>query len=511
MDSAITTLPFTIQENGDHLIQESLQEQLYSLMLKEQVAEESTCRKIARIALAVIGVLLSYGTLLPSVLTANAFNPFPGASQISAAAVVVNFGTFGADNYIELSNILFRKVKQTKKSCFSPAKVLSIFCSCVLGFASRFPGAGITLKIAPGLPPDARVPLAILNVFGTCSPEIVSTYNSLDDLKGVIKWLQKDPREEKITLRKKNIGRCLNGIKQRFLQLSTYERKAMSGALANVLLDRENDDGDQNTRVKELLDILLTQENHSKALSIEEIHRSRTWMQVGIGTATTLGTCCALAQNVLFTKFAIDYFVPENSLWKWFVASACALTIAHTSIKTSFVAAYQWADSSCALWSNKQNKKFSETFYPKCDALLTCFSFFWAFALYGILYESAKASVDMNSWEGVAFFAGNFFASFFLIYFVMQSIGEKSIFAWAQSRFANQEANEGAKLLKKVEEIEELVEATSSKSLETWLLELNQQNNLSPEQSRILDYNLSSNEVSLRPIPDETSALQLII
>jgi hypothetical protein len=68
---------------------------LAEILAESSGVQETFKRKIGRISFAAAGVFLSYATLLPSILVANAFNPFPGASIISAAAVVINFGTFG--------------------------------------------------------------------------------------------------------------------------------------------------------------------------------------------------------------------------------------------------------------------------------------------------------------------------------------------------------------------------------------------------------------------------------
>src|ERR1700722_20215692 len=90
---------------------------------------EYTACKVGRIAFASTGIFISYASLIPSVLTANSFNLNPGAGLISSAAVVINFGTFGAANYLELSNILFKPSKDDGKKCMSVGKVAQVSLS----------------------------------------------------------------------------------------------------------------------------------------------------------------------------------------------------------------------------------------------------------------------------------------------------------------------------------------------------------------------------------------------
>jgi hypothetical protein len=322
---------------------------------------------------------------------------------------------------------------------------------------SRFPGAGITLKLAPGIPLEFRVPMAIFNVFGTCSPEIVSMYHTFDMKSlGLSRFFKYKKLNADGNLIKKNLLRCLVGIKERWLQYLEPMK----------IFEKEN--FKESDSIKILLDEVLTEENHAKALSIEKMHTSRRLIRWVISISTSLGTCCALLQNIYFTKFAMDYFSSEEALWKWIISIACALTIAHTSFKASFVAAYQWVDSFSGLWGNKQHKKFTEAFFPKSDAVFTVFATFWSFALFGILYESAKSSVDVTHWTGIAFFAGNFFASFFLIYLVMQSIGEKFMRAFSKSFFSSSRLCQAAETYDKLQEIQELVQNASSEDIACW-------------------------------------------
>lgn len=191
----------------------------------------------------------------------------------------------------------------------------------------------------------------------------------------------------------------------------------------------------------------------------------------------------------LKTQNIID-FTPDGNLWKWPFAAGCALTVAHTSFTASFQAAYQWADSLAALWGDKQNYKFGEIFYRLYDAGLTAFSTFWAFALFGMLYEAAASSVNMETSLGIAFFAANFVASFFLIYAIMKNIGEKGCATRAQSSFSPEIVHSHASLLQKLQEVEELIEAGTPESLELWLQSLQKNAAFNASMLEILTYQI---------------------
>ena len=337
---------------------------------------ESTCRKICRLAFASFGATLSYATLIPSVLTANSFNPFPGARQISAAAVIITFGTFGASNYLDLSRILFRKPDSNEKRS-SIARTTKVILSILLGIASRLPGAGVALKIAPGIPNEWKLPLAIFGILGTCSPEIVSTYNTFDDF---VKCCCHTENAGSSTHDKETIIRHLQNVKHQLLQLTDSERRVLIQHLNSML---ESFEGGEK-KISEFFDPILNQHNYHVAPFTKKQGWPRKVVHILIGTATSLGTCCSLIQNTVLTKLAFDYFIPNDAAWKWVPSTICALSIAHTTFKTSYVAARQCFDSAASFCESKSNTKFSEVFYPKIDWIISLFSAFWSFALFGI-------------------------------------------------------------------------------------------------------------------------------
>lgn len=279
---------------------------------------ESTCRKICRVSVAVIGVGISYLSLVPAVLTANSFNPFPGAGEISAAAVIVSFGTFGAYNYLDLSNILFKRFSIGKNLKFCSA--FKIILSLLLGIGSRLPAAGVALKIAPGIPSEWRMPLAIFGVLGTLSPEVVSTFNSLTDLQE-----QCECNEDNFP----ELRTALSALKHRLFQLPKEERNLLLDHLEALLLDFPRPD-----QIQQFFDEIIHCNDEIICEDRTSLHK---FVNIVGGVSTSFGTVCALIQNAILTKIAFDFVIPEHNKWKWIASGICALTIAHTAFKVSYL------------------------------------------------------------------------------------------------------------------------------------------------------------------------------
>jgi hypothetical protein len=129
----------------------------------------------------------------------------------------------------------------------------------------------------------------------------------------------------------------------------------------------------------------------------------------------------------------------------------------------------------------------------------------------GVLYESTKSFADMSSPLGISFFAGNFFATFFLIYLVMQNIAERGIFALAKSKFSHPEARTGANILKKFEEIEEAVQSASLESLHDCMQAMRLRNDLTPDQMRILSHDAKTNSPAVKSSNLTNEKVPLII
>ncbi len=432
------------------------QEKIYAFLQKQLVVyhyQESTFRKVCRLSFA------TYATLVPSILTANSFNPFPGASIISAIAVIITFGTFGADNYFDLSHILFKKSHSGKES-LNISNAFKVLISTLSGIASRLPGAGIALKIAPGIPSEWRIPFAILGVIGTCSPEIVSTYNTLEDFGKLC--CENDEDSEAIEKCKNEIIQCIQNVKLKLLQLPEEQKFALLIGISAYLTAPQ-----QEGKLKKFFVELLTHKNDEEVTTFEKGNCSRKFIYITIGTVTSLGTCCSLIQNAILTKLAFDFFISKEAIWTWVPSAACALTIAHTTFKTSYIAAKQCFNSGTRLCDGKPSTKFSEIFYPKSDGLASIFSCFWSLALFGIFYESTNSSVGMNHWEGKLLFAGTFIASFFLVYRVIQAVMEKGIFCFARSSWAGKEENRIAQTIEKLDIIEKAIHNISYKKLDS--------------------------------------------
>ncbi len=162
---------------------------LHNILSHNAPPSESQLRKVSRLALSLLGASASFVSLIPSVYTADEFQPFPGAGILSSQAVVMNFGLFGAWGYYELFKIAFEKNGKENRSTLKEkaAVVMRAFAACLQGFTSRLPSAGLALYVAPGIPSEWRPFWAVLGVLGTAGPESLSMYRTMLSIERIKK------------------------------------------------------------------------------------------------------------------------------------------------------------------------------------------------------------------------------------------------------------------------------------------------------------------------------------
>lgn len=463
----------------------SVNQQIIDVFYESPAQSESTKRKVARIAFIAGGIFLCFGTEIPSILNAKAFNPFPGASQISAGAVVV-YSFFGADNILEMAREIFPAAGDVEQK-ITAGKVVRISLSVLLGIFSRFRGAGLTLHVAPGIANTLKLPLAIAKILGTCWPEVFSVYKSLgmklDDIRLSINPTEK---ESFVMLLRENLLRCLHGFKGRILQEANAERRTLLDSLRRV------SNGYQEMAPERVFQAIITRENLEKAARYENSLQSKTVVKVGLGTLTSVGATCSLILSGVLAKYADNTFFPGgDASWKWALAVLSSATIAYTCYTKSFEGAQNTLGSVAAPFGAKQEKGLGRALYPVSHALFTLAASFLVIALYGDHYESVTGSIGTTSWPGKTVLAGILFSAFFLYSQAMQGVFTKAASSFAQSRFSNSDDRELAKAIEKVEQLEKIINSSSINDFADMLLSLN----LSQEQRAILMNGIQFQEV----------------
>lgn len=463
----------------------SVNQQIIDVFYESPAQSESTKRKVARIAFVAGGIILCFGTEIPSILNAKAFNPFPGASQISAGAVVV-YSFFGVDNIVEMAREIFPAAGDVEQK-ITAGKVVRISLSILLGIFSRFRGAGLTLHVAPGIADKLRLPLAIAKILGTCWPEVFSVYKSLgmklDDIRLAINPTEK---ESFVLLLRENLLQCLRGFKGRILQEANQERRILLDSLRRV------SNGYQEMAPQRIFQTIITRENLEKATRYENSLQSKTIVKVGLGTLTSVGTTCSLVLSAVLAKYADNTFFPGgDASWKWALAVLSSATIAYTMYTKSFEGGQNTIGSVAALFGSEQEKGLGRALYPVSHALFTIAATFLVIALYGDHYESVTGSIGTASWPGKAVLAGILFSAFFLYSQAMQGVFTKGASCFAQSRFGKNDDRELAKAIEKLEQLEKVINSSNINGFADMLLSLD----LSQAQREILMDGIQFQEV----------------
>ncbi len=449
--------------------------------------QPSCLRSGLKITLVLGGGLLSYLVCVPSFLTAAKFNPFPGASTISSIATMVNFGTFGADQYRELANIIFEDTRKVSGKHSSSVKVCLVATSVVLAALSRLPYAGITLHVAPGIPQQWRVYLAAAGIIGTSSPEAVSTYRTLTLRASKPSPVPLELTEIYLQIVKNNFLHCLKGAKLTLLSARHSLRLTELQKYKRIFLNQASKPRDYYL-MADFINSIATQENWQQKHQKNAVKRQRFSVRHLTATATTTAALCSQYNNACLTKLAFDYFAPPPSydILKWIGAALCTFTLSYTSLLLTYKSAIKTLDSVSALWGNRQHYTFAETYYPASDFIGGVFAYLWAACLYGIIYESTSATVNTSKNYGIALFIGNFAATFLLISYIMKSVIGRGIQLHANSRYAHPQVKEASQVIQKLEEMISLFKDTSASDFAGSLARLHKENLLSAETLKTL-------------------------
>jgi hypothetical protein len=332
--------------------------------------------------------------------------------------------------------------------------------------------------VAPGISQDLRLPLAILKIMGTCAPEVYSVYNSLGmKFDSIGRFFNPDERETFLLMLRQNVLECLKAAKARIIENSGGERVNLLQNLRSVTLD-------SSTSIPQrLFDIILTTENHDRAMQSDATYQSRTWARIGLGTATSLGTTCSLILSATLAKYADNTFFPGgDGNWKWALAVISALTIAHTAYTKSYQGANNALDSVASVFGAQDAKSLGRAMYPKAHAVFTAAALFLVAALYGDHYESVSGSIGVDNYLGKSVLAGIVFAAFFLYSQAMQGVFDKAARSFAKTRFAASDAQELTQSIEKLEKLEKVFASCPLDEFADLLLDLQ----LSNEQKEIL-------------------------
>jgi hypothetical protein len=424
----------------------------------------SCLREGLKITLVIGGGLLSYLVCIPSFLTAGKFNPFPGASMISSIATMVNYGTFGADQYRELATIIFEESRYVSGKKSAALKVFLVATSVILAALSRLPYAGLTLHVAPGIPQQWRLSLAVAGIIGTSSPEAVSTYRTLTLRVSKSNRLSQTLTGIYLNIAKNNFIKCLKGAKLILLTAPPGQRIPLLQKYKQIFRKTSANNYD-NQLLADFINSIATMENWKKKRQKSAVKRQRFVVRHLTATTTTTATLCSQFNNACLTKLAFDYFVPtpKYDVVKWIGAALCTVTLSYTSLLLTYKSAMTCLDSVSALWGNKQHYTFAEAYYPVSDFLGGVFAYFWAACLYGIVYEATAATVNMSKSYGMALFIGNFAATFLLISYIMKNVIGSGIRLHAGSRFANPIAKDAGEFIKKLDDVKTLLKEKSIK------------------------------------------------
>lgn len=447
----------------------------------------SCLREGLKITLVIGGGLLSYLVCIPSFLTAGKFNPFPGASMISSIATMVNYGTFGADQYRELATIIFEESRYVSGKKSVVLKVFLVATSVILAALSRLPYAGLTLHVAPGIPQQWRLYLAVAGIIGTSSPEAVSTYRTLTLRVSKSNRLSQTYTDIYLNIAKNNFIKCLKGAKLILLTAPPSQRIPLLQKYKQIFRKTSANNYD-NQLLADFINSIATMENWQKKRHKSAVKQQRFVVRHLTATTTTTAALCSQFNNACLTKLAFDYFVPppKYDIVKWIGAALCTITLSYTSLLLTYKSALKCLDSISALWGNKQHYTFTEAYYPLSDFLIGLFAYFWAACLYGIVYEATAATVNMSKSYGMALFVGNFVATFFLISYIMKNLMGSGIRLHANSRFANPMVKEASEIIKKLDEVKTLLKEKSIEDFAASLKRLSQASLLSQETYEIL-------------------------
>lgn len=468
--------------------------QLVQIVYEDHLPPQSLLQRILKIGIKALGTIPCFLSTAPHFYVALLLD---GVTKIlTTLSIVINFGALTLWGFYCLVDKLLDTPLITQKEDIKllgiTAKIARFAFALFLGMSTRLTSLGIFFKLRDQ--PNSNLSVfemvigALLAILFRSTTTSFSMYESLTyGEKSIKDGLCTSSNEKLLRTIQANLSACIGEAADQTIELSPEERKEKFSTFFEF-----KQEGELAKDKKEILNELF---NQTLTFAKENEHRRNSGSHLlymprkVVEVLSMVAPTALVIQNGLLTYDAVKNFL-ISTIASVAYAIFSALTFCWVGYKYCMLAAGDLFQKVFGLGCANQQKTFGETFYPKTVFAMDIMRIIMAAFTYAEVAKVAEFYADPKTWWGFVFIWANVLASFLLIINAMQDFYEASLRNLSETSLADPKAQEAAFLLRKLENLKQMVELCYASQVRQLLKDMDEDN-----LKKILGKDISFNAV----------------